>query len=152
MDGGLAAAAFGDGGDVGVLLERGGVWDALTALADGHEKAWGEGRPAPGDSVLDGLQRVRRGDSVGAFAEAVFAIGVANSGASKGIPGHAPVLFEGEQAETGGEDGRQDLADAVVEADRARRAQLRFMLDVSLGFDEFGAVFSFEVRIRIWLS
>ena len=43
VDPGLVAAAFGDGGDAGVLLERGGVWEALAALAEGHEQARGKG-------------------------------------------------------------------------------------------------------------
>jgi hypothetical protein len=39
VDGGLVAAAVGDGGDAGVLLERGGVREALAALAEGDEEA-----------------------------------------------------------------------------------------------------------------
>jgi hypothetical protein len=49
VDGGLVAAALGDGGDAGVLLERGGIREALAALAEGDEEAGGRGprqRPA----------------------------------------------------------------------------------------------------------
>jgi hypothetical protein len=43
VDGGLVAAAFGDGSDARVLLERGGVWEALAVLTEGNEEARCEG-------------------------------------------------------------------------------------------------------------
>jgi hypothetical protein len=43
VNGGLVAAAFGDEGDAGALLDRGSVWEALTALAEGDEEARGKG-------------------------------------------------------------------------------------------------------------
>jgi hypothetical protein len=38
-DAGLVPVAFGDRGDASVLLQRGGVWEALAALTKGHEQS-----------------------------------------------------------------------------------------------------------------
>jgi hypothetical protein len=75
VDGGLVAAAFGDGGDAGVLLERGGIWEALTALAEGDEEAWGKGgasaRQGAEESVVGQLSfsRVAKKDSDTALSQ-----------------------------------------------------------------------------------
>jgi hypothetical protein len=55
VDEGLVAAAFGDGGDAGVLLDRGGVWEALTALAEGDEEACSEGSTSARQGTEEGV-------------------------------------------------------------------------------------------------
>jgi hypothetical protein len=61
MDGGLVAAALGDRGDASVLLERGGVWEAFAALAEGGEEARGQRRAGAWQGADKGVVGQLRG-------------------------------------------------------------------------------------------
>jgi hypothetical protein len=63
VDGGLVAAAFGDGGDAGVLLDRGGVWEALAALAEGDEEERSEGGAGARQGAEEGIVGQLGGES-----------------------------------------------------------------------------------------
>jgi hypothetical protein len=71
VDGGFVAAAFGDGGNAGVLLDGGGVWEALTALAEGDEEAWSEGCASAWQGAEEGVVGQLGGELADLVVEAV---------------------------------------------------------------------------------
>src|SRR5688572_7076872 len=71
MDGGLVAAAFGDGGNACVLLERGGVWEALAALAEGNEEAGSKGLASARQGAEEGIVGQLGGELGDLIVEAV---------------------------------------------------------------------------------
>ena len=120
VDGGLVAAAFGDGSDAGVLLERGGVWEALAALAKGDEEAWGERCSGAREGAKERVVGQSRSELADLVVEAVDG-GAGGAELRKQDFDEQPVGLDGSSC-VGGQrqlfsDGRDAAIDGVLVAD-----------------------------------